>query len=57
MPCLIKDQTIKMTFQVESFLCPDKQGSPEEDQRIQLLKCYVSTYQSKDDDNSLKYHN
>ncbi len=38
MPCLINSQTLKMISQVESFLCPDKQGTPEEDGRIQQPK-------------------
>ena len=28
-----------MISQVESFLCPDKQGTPEEGRRIQRPKC------------------
>ena len=39
---------------VESFLFPDKQGTPEEGQRIQQPKCCVSTNNNKDEDNSLK---
>ena len=45
-----------MISQVQSFLCPDKQETPEEGQRIQQLKC-VSTNNSKDEDKNLKNHN
>ena len=31
-------QTLKMISQVETFLCPDKQGAPEEGRRIKQLK-------------------
>ena len=48
-------QTLKMISQVESFLCPDKQGTPEKGQRIQRLNV-VSTYHNKDEDYSLKNH-
>ena len=37
-----------------SFLYPDKQGTPEEDQRIQQPKCFITTNNNKDGDNSLK---
>ena len=30
MPNLINGQTLKMISQDKSFLCPDKQGTPEE---------------------------
>ena len=48
---------IEMISQVESFLCPDKQGIPEESQRIQWLKPCVSTNNKKNEDNSPKNHN
>ena len=38
--------------QVESFLCPDKQGTPEDGRRIQQLK--RSEKNNKDEDNSPK---
>ena len=41
-----------MISQVESFLCPDKQGTPEEGQRIQRLKHCEK--KNKDEDNSPK---
>ena len=53
MPCLINSQTLKMISQVESFLCPDKQGAPEEGRRIQWLKC-CKKKNNKDEDNSPK---
>ena len=53
MPCLIISQTLEMISLVESFLCSDKQGTPEEGKRIQQLKYYVSAYHNKDEDNSL----
>ena len=31
-------QTFKMISQVESFICPDKQGAPEEGRRIERPK-------------------
>ena len=43
-----------MISQVESFLCPDKQGTPEEGRRIQRLKCCEKNNKDKDKDNSLK---
>ena len=43
-----------MISQVESFLCPDKQGIPEEGRRIQQVKHFVKTNNNKDEDNSLK---
>ena len=45
-----------MVPQVKWFLCPDKQGTPEEGQRIQRLKCCVSTNDNRDVDNSQKNH-
>ena len=42
-----------MISQVESFLYSDKQGTPEEGQRIQQPK-HVSTNNHKDEDNSKK---
>ena len=53
-PCLINSQTLKMTSQVISFLCPDKQGTPNEGWRIQWPKRCVSTNNNKDEDSSLK---
>ena len=60
---MINSQALKMISQVKSFPYPDKQGTPE-DQRIQWLKCCVTTNNNKDEDNSLKntqnvcfYHN
>ena len=55
-PCLINSQTLKMICQVESFLCPDKQGTPEEGRRIQQPKRCVSINNNKDEDNSPKNH-
>ena len=46
----------KMISQDESFLSPDKQGTPEEGWRIQWLKHCVTTNNNKDEDNSLKNH-
>ena len=48
---------IEMIFQVESFLYTDKQGIPEEGQRIQWLKRCVSIHHNKDEDNSPENHN
>ena len=53
---LINSQSLKMISQVESFLCPDKQGTSEKGQRIQQLK-RVSTNNHKDEDNSPKNYN
>ncbi len=53
-PCLINSQTLKMISQVESFLCPDKQETPEQGRRIQRLKRCASTNGNKDEDNRLK---
>ena len=47
-------QTFKMISPVKSFLYPDKQGTPEEDQRIQRLKCCGKKTDNKDEDNSPK---
>ena len=41
-------------FQIKSFPCPDKQGTPEEGWRIQQLKRCVKDNNHKDEDNSLK---
>ena len=49
-------QTLKMISQVESFLCPDKQGTPEKGRRIQRPKRWVTTKNYKDEDNSPKNH-
>ena len=57
MPCLINSQTLKMISQVESFLCPDEQGTLEEGWRIHQPKCCVSTNNNKDEDNSPKNYN
>ena len=46
-----------MISQVESLLCSDKQGTPEEGQRIKRPKRRVLTYYNKDEDNSPKNHN
>ena len=52
MPCFINSQTLKMISQVESFLCPDKQRTPEEGRRIlQPKHCEKN---NKDEDNSPK---
>ena len=56
MLCLINSGTLKMISQVESFLCSDEQGTPEEGQRIQWPKHYVTTNNNKAEDNSLKNH-
>ena len=42
-----------MISQVESFLCPDKQGTPEEGRMIQPPKRYNNN-NNKDEDNSPK---
>ena len=54
---LTNSQTLKMIFQVESFLYSYTPGTPEEGRRIQRSKRFVLTYLSKDEDNSLKNHN
>ena len=41
---------------VESFPYPDKQGTPEENRRIQRPKRCISTNNNKDVDNSPKNH-
>ena len=46
-----------MISKVESFLCQDKHGAPDEGWRIQQLKLCVSTNNNKDEDNSPKNHN
>ena len=56
-PCLINSQTLRMISQVASFLYTDKQGTPEEGQRIQCPKHCVLNYLNKDEDNSVKNHN
>ena len=45
----INKQTLKMISQAESFLCPDKKGTPEEGWRIQQLKHCVSIHHNKDE--------
>ena len=57
MPSLINCQTFKMISQIESFLCPDKQGTLKEGWRIERPKPCVSTYPHKDEANSSKHHN
>ena len=42
----------KSFLKFESFLCPDKQGTPEEGRRIQQVKHCGKN--NKDEDNSLK---
>ena len=56
MLCLINSQTLKMISQIESFLCSDKQGTPEEGRRMEWPKCCVTTNNNKDEDNNLKNH-
>ena len=51
-----KKETKKMISQAESFLCSDKQETPEEGQMIQRLKCCVTTNNNEDEDNSPKNH-
>ena len=53
---LLDQQTLEMISQVESFLCPNKQGSLKESRGIQWLKCCVSTNNNKDEENSPKSH-
>ena len=53
---MINSQTLEMISQVESFLFPDKQGTPEKDWRIQRPKRCVTTNNNKDEDNSPKNH-
>ena len=43
-----------MISQVESFLYPNKQRTPEEGQRIQQQKHRVTTNNNEDEDNSPK---
>ena len=47
---MINSQTLKIISQVESFLCPDKQGTPDEGRRIQ--RCEKKP--NNDEDNSTK---
>ena len=56
MLCMINSKPLKKISQTESFLSPDKQGTPEEGQRIQWPKCWVLTNTNWDEDNSLKNH-
>ena len=42
---------------VESFLYSEKQGTPEEGQRVERAKCCVSTYPNKDKDKRPKNQN
>ena len=48
---------ICLNFQVEAFLCLDKQRTSKEDRKIRHPKRCVSTYYNKDEDNSPKNHN
>ena len=56
-PCLINSQTLNTISQVESFLCPDEQGTSEEGRRIQRQKRSISIHLNKDKDKSPKNHN
>ena len=56
MSCLIKSQTLKMISQVESFLCPDKPGTPGEGRWIHRPKRFASTNNNKDVANSPNNH-
>ena len=49
-PCFIASQTLKVISQVESFLCPDKQGTSEKGRMIQRPKRCEKN--NKDEDNS-----
>ena len=51
---LIKLVVHELVSQVESFLCPDKQGTPEKGWRIQQAKRCVSTNNNKDEDSPKK---
>ena len=53
---LFNQQTLKIISRIESFLCPDKQGTPKEGWRIQRPKC-LSIHHHKDKDNSPKNNN
>ena len=46
-----------MISQVESFLYLDKQGIPEEGQKIKQSNHCALIHHNKDEDNSLKNHN
>ena len=52
-PRLIYSQNLKIISPVESFLCPDKQGTPEEGTKIQRPK-FCKRKNNKDEDNSPK---
>ena len=54
---MVSSQSFKMISKVELFLCPAKHVSSEEGQRIQRQKCYITTNNNKDEDNSPKNHN
>ena len=54
-PRLIRSQTLKMISQVESYLCPDKQGTSEEGRSIQQPKPRVTTKNNKDEDVNTGY--
>ena len=51
---IFRRQTFKMISQVESFLCCDEHGTPEEGRKKQRLKRCISTNDNKDKDNSPK---
>ena len=44
-----------MISQVDSFLCPDKQGTPEEGRSIQQPKSRVTTNNNKEKDDNIGY--
>ena len=52
--CLINSRTLKIISLVVSFLCPCKQGTPEEGRGIQRPKRWVSINNYKYEDNSPK---
>ena len=55
--CSFDSQTFKIISQVELFLCPEKQGTPEDGRMLQRPKRCVSTYHNKDEDNGPKNYN
>ena len=52
-----QQSNFKNDFLVESFLYPDKRGTPEEGRRIQRSKRCVLTYHNKDKDTHPKNRN
>ena len=56
MSLFFNSQTLKMISQVESFLYPDKQGSPEDEWRIQQPKCFAIINNNKVENNSPENH-